>query len=113
MDPRERIVTVTPVRVLWTDDGELSAERGRWLDREAISELLRRGPVRFVVANVGDRLRWVPVAERFEFWKVHAAVHLSDSERIRLDDFPDGMAYVASEWLTFGEPPIVLLEVNH
>jgi hypothetical protein len=114
MDPRERIVTFTPVQVLWTDDGELSADRGRWLDREAICELLRRGPVRFVVANVGDRLRWVPLAERFEFWKGHAAVHLSDKERIHLDDFPDGMAYVASEWLAVGnEPPIVLLEVHH
>ena len=114
MNPRDRVVNVIPVQVLWTDDGELSATRGRRLDREAISELLRRGPVRFVVANVGDPLQWVPPAERFEFWKADVGVHLSDAAKIHLAEFPDGIAYVASEWLAVGtEAPIVLLEVHH
>jgi hypothetical protein len=53
-------------------------------DREAIRELLRR-----------------------------AAVHVSDKERIQLDDFPDGMA-LRFERIGFGnEPPIILLEVHH
>lgn len=114
MNPRERIVTVMPMQVLWTDDGELSAARGRWLNREAIRELLRCGPVRFVVANVGHRLRWVPLPDRFDFWKTDAAIHLADTEQIYLDDFPDSVAYTASEWSAAkNEPPIVLLEVHH
>jgi hypothetical protein len=103
-----------PVQALWTDDGELSATRARRLDRDAVLELLRRGPVQFVVANVGDRLRWVPLTDRFEFWKSDVSLHLADGEKSHLDDFPDAAAYVASEWLVSGhEPPIVLLEMHH
>jgi hypothetical protein len=114
MNPHDRIVTTTPLQKLWNDSGEPSAARGRRLDRSAVRELLRRGPVLFVVADVGLRLWWVPLAERFTFWKRDVVVHLSDSERFCLDDFPDGAVYVASEWNSAGnEPPIVLLEVHH
>jgi len=114
MNPGNRVVTAMPLQVLWTDDGELRAQRGRSLDREAIRELLRHGPVRFVIANVGERLRWVSLDDRFEFWKADVVPHLAESDGIRLDDFPDSMAYVASEWLAAEtEPPIVLLETHH
>jgi hypothetical protein len=103
-----------PLQVLWTDEGELPAQRGRRLDREAIRRLLRNGPLRFVVANVGERLRWVSPDDRFGFWKVEVVPHLAETDRIRPDDFPDSMAYVASEWLAAeNEPPIVLLEKHH
>lgn len=115
MTPRDRIVTATPLQVLWTDCGELSATRGRRLDREAIRELMRRGPVHFVVATVGAPLRWISKDERFKFWQADVAVHLCETDRIFLDDFRDGVAYVASEWLVAEDarPPIVLLEVHH
>jgi hypothetical protein len=114
MSPADRVVTVIPLQVLWTDDGELPAQRGRWLDRDAIRELLRKGPVRFVVANVGERLRWISLDDRFGFWKADVVAHLAETDRIRLDGFPDNMAYVASEWLSAENgPPIVLLETRH
>jgi hypothetical protein len=114
MNPRDRIVTALPVQVLWTDEGDLSATRGRRLDGDAIRELLRRGPVRFVVASPGGPLRWVPLPEGFTFWKADVAPHLAVHDQICLEDFPDEVAYVASEWLADGsEPPIVLLEVHH
>lgn len=114
MNPGDRVVTVMPLQVLWTDEGELAAQRGRRLDREAIRELLRKGPVRFVVASIDERLRWVSLDDRFGFWKADVAPHLAETDRIHLDDFPDSMAYVASEWLAAeNEPPIVLLETHH
>jgi hypothetical protein len=114
MTHRNRIVAVMPLQTLWTDDGELSATRGPRLSRQAIRELLGSRPVRFVVANVGDRLRWIPLAERFDFWKTEAARHLSDDERVFLDGCSDGMAYFASEWRAGeDELPIVLFEAHH
>lgn len=114
MEPRDRVVTRMPIEELWTDDLVLPAARRRTLDREAVRELLRRGHVRFVVADVGHRLKWIPSAERFDFWKRDGDVHLSDADEIHLDDFPDGMAYRASEWTAPGSAtPIILLEVHH
>jgi len=114
MSPGDRVVTAMPVQTLWNDDGELSATRGRWLTREAIREFLALGPVRFVVANVGHRLRWIPIADRFEFWKVEVAPHLSDGGSVFRDGRSGPMTYVASEWLVGEhEPPIVLLEAHH
>ena len=114
MDPRDRVVTRIPLVELWTDDGELPATRRGPLEREAVREHLCRGPVRFVVASVGQRLKSIPLDERFEFWKRDAIIHLSDADAIELDDFADGVAYRASEWIVAGdESPIILLEVAH
>lgn len=114
MNYNEKIVHQTPIERLWTVNGDLPAMRGRTLDREAVRELLRRGPVRFVVALVGQPLKWVPPAEQFDFWKRDGVRHLADAVEFDLDEFPGGMAYVASEWLVAGyEEPIILLEVHH
>lgn len=114
MGLRNRVVTRLPLGELWTDDGELSATRGAPLNRHAVREYLRRGPVRFVVANIGQTLRWIPLGERFEFWRRDVSLHLSDSGEIYLDEFPGGMAYWASEWTdSADETPIILLEVAH
>ncbi|MDC0749281.1 hypothetical protein [Polyangium mundeleinium] len=111
---RSKIVTRIPIEELWTDDGALPATRLRTLDRVAIRDLLRRGPVRFVVADVGHDLRWIPPAERFDFWKRDGELHLAMTVEVHLDDLPDGMAYLASEWTVAGdEAPILLLEVYH
>jgi hypothetical protein len=114
MDPRNRVVTRLPLEQLWKEDGDMAVTRCRKLGREEIRDLLRRGSVHFVIADVGHQLRWVPEAERFRFWKTDGAVHLAERERIDLPAFPDGMAYTASEWA--GSPddvPIVLLETHH
>lgn len=113
MDPRDRVVVAMPVQAPWTDKGELSAVRSRDLDGEAIRELLRRGPLRFVVADCGCRLRWIPPMERFAFWKADVTTHLWDAERRHLGDYPDGFAYFASEWIVPGMELIVLLEKHH
>ncbi|MDI1436660.1 hypothetical protein [Polyangium sorediatum] len=109
-----KVVTRIPIEELWTADGALAATRLRTLDRVAIRDLLRRGPVRFVVADVGHCLRWIPPAERFDFWKRDGDPHLVETDEIHLEDFPHRMAYLASEWTVAGdEAPILLLEVYH
>ncbi len=103
-----------PLERLWTDEGELPATRGGALDREAIRNLLRQGPVQFVLAYGACPLRWIPLRDRFAFWKGDAAIHLAEADSFYLDDFPDGVAYRASEWtVPDGEAPIVLLEAHH
>lgn len=114
MNLGDRVVTQIPMERLWTDSAEVTAVRGRSLDRAAIRDLLRQGPVQFVVADVGTKLRWIPLGKRFEFWKSDASARIAESEKIYLEDFPAGHAYVASEWcLPDEEPRLVLLEVVH
>jgi hypothetical protein len=114
MEPKDRIVTRTPLQELWNEDGDLAATRIGELDRDAIRSLLGRGPVHFVIADVGVQLRWIRPAERFVFWKSEVAFHLADGARIDLDSFPDGLAYTASEWAGSADGvPIVLLESHH
>jgi len=114
MDPRDRIVSRTPLEQLWNEDGDLPATRVRDLDRDAIRDLLGRGSVHFVIADVGQPLRWIRPGERFSFWKTEAAAHLAAGERIELASFPGAVAYTASEWSGSADgAPIVLLETHH
>jgi hypothetical protein len=65
----QRIVTRLPIRELWDATGTLAGGRIRYLDRNMIAELLRKGPVEFVIADCGLHLKWIPADERFTFWK--------------------------------------------
>jgi hypothetical protein len=114
MDPRKRIVTQLPLDTLWDNAGELQATRTRSLDRDGVRGLLSRGPVRFVIANGGHPLRWIPPSERFSVWKTEVEGHLATGDRIDLDQFQNGLAYLASEWVDVRDDvPIVLLEAHH
>src|SRR5688572_14163681 len=76
--------TATPVRDLRATD---------------IRDLLRAGPLRFLVARVGSSLRLVPDAEHFDFWKTDVQPHLADPDaRVRLEEFEGGYCYLASQW---------------
>jgi hypothetical protein len=114
MDPSLRIVTTIPVSALWNDTGELPAVRDSYLTRISLKSLLRAGPIQFVVADVGARLSWIEKEACFEFWKRVVEQHLADpNESISLDQFPSGLAYLASLWTQSNQPPIVLLEAIH
>jgi hypothetical protein len=113
MRPQERIITRLPLEQLWDDSGNLAATRVRDLSRAEIRDLLTLLPVQFVVANVGKNLRWIAIEQRFEVWKRDVQIHLAD-DRDRLEEYPGGLAYTASEWRRPGnEVPIVLLEMHH
>ena|SRR5688500_2804552 len=114
MDPSLRLVTRLPMTCLWNDKEELSYRRGGYLRADDIKDLLRKAPVRFAVANLGDRLRWIDVGNAtFTFWKQTAKPHLSEDDRVYLDNYPDGTAFVASQWDAQDAVPVVLFEVFH
>src|SRR4051812_38252296 len=111
MQPSQRIITATPMRALWDDRGAVPASRSRDLSAGDIRELLRRGPLRFVVADVGSRPRWLPEETCFAFWKAEVQSHLAaPDEPAHLDGFPGGYCYFASEWSAGAGSTIVVLE---
>jgi hypothetical protein len=113
MDPKSRVVTRMPLRELWDSNGVLALMRQRDLSGAALREILRGGPREFVVANVGEPLRWIPREECFDFWKDSAKSHIAESERFDLDEFPDGLAYFASSWSDGFGRVVILLEAHH
>lgn len=114
MDNSKKIVTQYPLTNLWKDNENVSAKRKKYLTAEDIKEALKKYPVEFVVADVGEKLQWINCDKSFDFWKIELKPHLVDDiNRIDLDNFPDNYAYVASEWTGEIEIPIVLLEKFH
>src|SRR5688572_6405080 len=93
----EKIVNQTPLTNLWTDQEDLIVERERYLTKSAVIEILQKYPVEFVVADVGLRLKWIPVGKCYDFWKSEAQSHLVNdpNERFYIEDFPGPYAYVA------------------
>ncbi len=109
-----KIVTKLPLDELWNEREQLPAHRGQQLSPEEVTELLRLGPVQFVVADVGEKLRWVPLPDCYRFWKSDAKPHLAQPHsRIHLDDFPDSYCFLASRWETDNSSPVVVLERLH
>ena len=113
MRPDQRIVTKTPLTELWDEKGSVPCERIRHIDQNLIAELLRAGPVQFIVANSGAKLKWIPMRERFEFWKT-VRPHIADpSKPIYLNQFPNETAYTASQWRGSAGECLILLEAHH
>lgn len=109
-----RRVVALPMEEIWDDRGMIATRRLRRLTAEDIRDLLRLGPLRFAVGDVGRPLRWIAEADRFQFWKAEGQPHLAMPDvPIDRDAFPGGLAYLASEWESPSGPPIVLLELLH
>jgi hypothetical protein len=108
-----KIVTRLPLVELSNNSGQVIAEIRGDLVATDIVNLLRFGPVQFVIANVGDPLRWIPLTDCFCFWKSEVRPHLANSSNVTLDEFPDEYCYFAQEWSTDSGPPIVVLSMSH
>jgi len=110
-----RKITHLPLESLWDESGPVEARLVGDLNRDSLRSLLRQGAVRFMIANVGEAPKWIPIDDCFDFWKTEAGPHLApDAGRIDLDAAPDGYAYLASEWSV--EPrqePVVVLTLYH
>jgi hypothetical protein len=63
----QRIATKIPLTALWDESGQQTSERVRNLDQNGLKELLRAGPIQFVVADCGLKLQWVSIEQWFEF----------------------------------------------
>ena len=113
MRPDQRIVTKMPLNEIWDDSGTLTGERIRYLDHNSLRELVRSGPVQFVVADPGSKLHWIPTEKRFEFWKMARPQIADTTKPILLGQFPNKTAYIASEWRGRAGECLVLLEKHH
>jgi hypothetical protein len=114
MHASQRIVTRMPLLELWDDRGAVAAQWARDLSAADIRELLTGGPVRWVVADISHKPEWISEAGCFAFWKNEVKPRLADrGQRARLEDFPGGYFYTASEWRGAGGRPIILLYRFH
>lgn len=110
----KKIVVQLPLTNLWADNEDIFAQRGIYLTKANIREILRKYKVIFVIANVGDKLKWLSYSESFDFWKTELEPHVAnDVDRIEIDNFSGNYCYVASEWETGAETRIILLEKYH
>jgi hypothetical protein len=107
------MVTKLPLTELWDETGALPGERIRHLDENLIRGLMGTGQVQFIVANCGAKLNWIPMQERFEFWKT-IRPHIADpSKPIYLKQFPNETAYIASQCRGSTAECLILLEAHH
>jgi hypothetical protein len=116
MHPDQRVVVSLPLAEIWDSSGPIAATRGRQLSTADITQLLRAGPIQFVVADFGP-LRWIPTDSMYDFWKCDAKHHiLSPGRSAALEEFPGEYFYVATEWIRAAAPPatpLIVLERHH
>jgi hypothetical protein len=113
MKPSEMRIVSLPLRKLWDDAGRVEASRRGFLGPVEIRNLLRRGPVRFVVTDVGGRLRWTERENCYSFWKQEIKDHICQGDQFSLDDYPKGYCYVISEWALASGERVLLAEMHH
>jgi hypothetical protein len=117
MQPEQRIVTRLPLTELWDSSGVLLLKRGRALGRNQMAELLRNNRVRFVTADCGLPLKWIPLDDRFRFWREEVKPHLIEpaiaKKGFRLENCPGEYCYVGSEWVADDQEAVILLESYH
>ena len=116
MRPDQRVVVSLPLTEIWDSTGPIAATRGRQLSTDDITQLLRAGPIQFVVADSGP-LRWIPTDAVYDFWKRDAKHHiLPPGHSAALEEFPGEYFYVATEWVRAAArpaEPLVVLERHH
>lgn len=114
MDNDKKIVIQLPLTNLWTDNEIIFVQRKRYLTVDDIQKTLKKYPVEFVVAIIGEKLKWINYNKSFDFWKAEIKPHLVDDiKNINLESYHDNYVYVASEWTGEIETPIILLEKYH
>jgi hypothetical protein len=109
----QRIVTKIPLSELWDENGTITQERLRNLDRANLADILLSRSIQFVVADCGLKLKWIPTQEQVELWKKVEPQIADPLKPIHLDRFPNEIAYVASEWHGHSGQSLILLEKHH
>jgi hypothetical protein len=103
-----------PLTELWTSKDLLDVQRAGNVGRHGIVQLLRDGSS-FVLAELGQPLRWIAESDRFAFWKAEVKCRLvaPDADSFHLDDYPGSYCYVATIWKGTSSMPIIVLEKHH
>ena len=113
MEGKKRIVLELPIQELWIGQRLMSTIKERDLDTDEISSLLSSGVAwRFVIADVGKPLEWIPNIETYDFWQREVKAHVAKPDgRVMFEEFPGSYFYYASEWKSYeGETIIVPFE---
>lgn len=110
---KTRIVNRIPLEFLWKEHEILSFKRVDFLRKSQVETILKFQKIEFVIASIGNPLKWIETDLCYDFWKNELNNHLvEDHEEFYLDDFQNHYAYVASEWRD-EEQLLILLEVFH
>ena len=77
MNFSDKIVTRIPLDIIWTPENELKSQRISHLTLANIKDFLKQGQVNFIVADVGQKLRWIQPSRCFNFWKSEVEKHIA------------------------------------
>ncbi|MDO6432870.1 hypothetical protein Q4E93_19840 [Flavitalea sp. BT771] len=114
MDISLRVVSQIPLECLWTDNGLLDIKRERYLDQHEIRALFKSGPVQLIIANLGNKLNWLPIKDSYKIYKTDLHDHIiNNPDSIHLESLPGNFGYLASLWTGTSNAPIILLEMFH
>jgi hypothetical protein len=114
MDLSHKIIDKMPLVDLWRENTLLEAKRVKYLNQKEVSEILKTGPIRFVIADVGDKLIWTDLDECFKIYKTEIKDFIiADIDKIYLRTLKEGWGYIASLWADSSENSIILLEKVH
>jgi hypothetical protein len=114
MDIGKKLITKLPLEELWDEERILDAERvSTGMNASEVAEIVRTGAT-FVVADLGQRPRWINPEHRFEFWKTEVKPRLAEPDKpVFLDRFPGEYCYFAFKWLLAEGSPLIVLEKHH
>lgn len=117
MRPDQRVVTRLPLTEIWDTRGDLPLQRKRTVGLKQVTDLLRCERVRFVVADCGKVLRWMPPDDGYRFWKEDVKQHLVEPDAaekgFRPENWPGQYCFVGTEWGEIDGETVVLLEIHH
>lgn len=110
----QKTVSELPLSELWIGDATIDVKRNSYLTRTDIKNMLNGQLITFVVANIGEPLKWVKLSDCYHFWKNEAEGHVANEpNHIDVEDFPDKYAFIASKWTGRNHDCIILLEKVH
>jgi hypothetical protein len=109
----QKLTMTLPLNELSSTDGTVFL-RGTYLNKQSVKGLLKKGPIPFIVADVGHPLKLISTGQCFPFWKTEVKDHVADDlDYIDLDLYRGNYAYIASEWIDANLSRLILLEKVH
>jgi len=102
-----------PIQKLWNENGFVEANKIKNITKAELVEMLKQGSVEFVIANISENLKWIPLNKCYENWAKTKNQVVQDLEKFDLESFPNNFAFVASEWSHDNQARTILLEKHH
>lgn len=94
-----KIVTKLPIEKLWNENNYIDSTREKNLTKNELINIIKKSPLKFVIADIGHKLKWIPLDKCYKFWKLEIKDNLIKIyDKIELESFPSDYAYLASKW---------------